>query len=35
MTECIEAMAEVLEQLARGELHQPLRSMTRARKAPA
>lgn len=28
--ECIEAMADVLARLARGELHQPLRSMTRA-----
>jgi len=27
---CIEAMADVLRQLARGELHQPLRPMTRA-----
>ncbi len=30
MEECIEAMASVLAQLGRGELHQPLRSMTRA-----
>lgn len=29
MGECIAAMADVLEQLARGELHQPLRSITR------
>ena len=29
MGECVEAMAEVLRALARGELHQPLRPMTR------
>ena len=29
MGECIEAMEEVLRSLARGELHQPLRSVTR------
>jgi len=29
MGECIEAMAEVLSSLARGELHQPLRPVTR------
>ena len=29
MDECIEAMDEVLRSLARGELHQPLRPMTR------
>ena len=29
MDECIEAMDEVLRSLARGELHQPLRSMSR------
>lgn len=29
MTECIEAMDEVLRSLARGELHQPLRFVTR------
>ena len=29
MAECIEAMDEVLRSLARGELHQPLRPMTR------
>jgi ornithine cyclodeaminase len=30
MEECIEAMADVLRSLARGELHQPLRFLTRA-----
>ena len=30
MAECVEAMEEVLRSLARGELHQPLRPMTRA-----
>ena len=30
MESCIEAMTEVLASLARGELHQPLRSITRA-----
>ena len=29
MDECIEAMEEVLRSLARGELHQPLRPVTR------
>ena len=29
MAECIEAMEEVLRSLARGELHQPLRPVTR------
>ena len=29
MSECIEAMEDVLRALARGELHQPLRSMSR------
>ena len=29
MDECIEAMDEVLRSLARGELHQPLRFVTR------
>ena len=29
MDECIEAMDEILRALARGELHQPLRTMTR------
>lgn len=34
MEECIEAMAEVLAELARGGLHQPLRFLTRAEGAP-
>ena len=35
MAECIDAMDEVLRALARGELHQPLRFITRppARRA--
>ena len=35
MDECIEAMDEVLRALARGELHQPLRSMSRPPGATA
>ena len=34
MEECIEAMADVLAELARGGLHQPLRFLTRAEGAP-
>ncbi len=34
MAECIEAMAEVLAELARGGLHQPLRFLTRAEGTP-
>jgi ornithine cyclodeaminase/alanine dehydrogenase-like protein (mu-crystallin family) len=33
MRECIEAMEDVLQALARGELHQPLRSMSRPPEA--
>ena len=34
MEECIEAMADVLAELARGGLHQPLRFLTRAEGSP-
>lgn len=34
MEECIDAMADVLAELARGGLHQPLRSITRAEGSP-
>ena len=34
MESCVEAMAEVLASLARGELYQPLRSIARPPGAP-